>query len=109
MEAIEGMALDPALSWVIDNTCSRDTFRIGNQKPVDVLRMLKSLGEDHIKILSEMDRDILSKTYRLDPIPDLGSAEESLRGYVSWYLAEKPDALIYVLQDSGLYIVPQDH
>lgn len=108
MEAIQGMELDPALSWVIDNTCSRDTFKIGNQKPVDTLRMLKTLGENQIKILSKMDPDELLKTYRIVAIPDLGSPEESLRGYVRQFLDEKPDALIYVLKDAGLYIIPDD-
>jgi lactate racemase len=108
MEAIRGMALDPALHWVIDNTCSRDTFRIGNQKPVDTLRILKTLGEDRIKILSEMDPDELNKTYRIMAIPDLGSPQESLRGFVNQFLDEKPEALIYVLRDAGLYIIPDD-
>lgn len=108
MEAVQDMDLDQALNWVIDNTCSKETFRIGNQKPVDVLRMLKSLGKNQIKILSEMDPDELLHTYRIAAIPDLGSPEESLRGYVSRFLDEKPDSLIYILQDSGLYIVPDD-
>lgn len=108
MQAVQDMDLDSALDWVIDNTCSKETFRIGNQKPVDILRMLKSLGENKIKILSEMDPDELFETYRIAAIPDLGSPEESLRGFVSRFLDEKPDALIYILQDSGLYIVPDD-
>lgn len=105
MESVSEMDLDEALKWVLDNTCSKETFRIGNQKPVDVLRMLKSLGENRIKILSEMDADELLQTYRIDAVPDQGSPEESLRSYVSQFLDEKPDALIYVLQDAGLYVV----
>jgi len=108
MEAVRGMELDTALQWVIDNTCSKETFRIGNQKPVDTLRMLMALGENQIKILSEMDPEELIQTYRIAAIPDLGSPEESLRGYVSQYLDEKPDALVYILRDSGLYIVPDN-
>jgi len=108
MEAVQDMDLEKALEWVIANTCSKETFRIGNQKPVDVLRMLKSLGKNQIKILSEMDPDDLLKTYRLVATPDLGSPEESLRGFVTHFLDEKPDALIYVLKDAGLYIIPDD-
>ncbi len=108
MEAIQGMDLDPALHWVIDNTCSRDTFRIGNQKPVDTLRILKTLGEGQIKILSEMDPDELIKTYRIGAIPDRGSPQESLKEYVNQFLDEKPKALIYILRDAGLYIIPDD-
>jgi len=108
MEAVQDMNLDDALNWVIDNTCSKETFRIGNQKPVDILRMLKSLGENQIKILSEMDPGDLLQTYRIVAIPDVGSPEESLRGFVSQFLEEKPDALIYVLKDAGLYVIPEN-
>ena len=107
MEAIQGMDLDQALNWVIDNKCSRETFRIGNQKPVDILRILKSLGEGQIKILSEMDPDDLQNIYRLQALPDRGSPRDSLRSFLDQYLAQNPSALIYVLKDAGLYVVPQ--
>ena len=108
MTAVKDLDLYEALNWVIDNTCSTETFKIGNQKPVDVLRILKTLGEGQIKILSEMDVEELHDIYRLIPIPDQGSPEESLRTYISSFLEEKPDALIYVLRDSTLYVVPGD-
>jgi nickel-dependent lactate racemase len=108
MSAVKDMDLDQALNWVIDHTCSRETFRIGNQKPVDILRILKSLGEGQIKILSEMDPTELKDVYRLAAIPDHGSPADSLREFVSNFLDEKPDALIYLLRDSGLYITPAD-
>jgi nickel-dependent lactate racemase len=107
MQAVEGKELDEALEWVIDHKCSPETFRIGNQKPVDTLRILKSLGEDRIKILTEMDPDEIHKTYRLISIPDQGSPRESLRGFMEDYLDNNPDALVYVLRDSGLYIIPK--
>lgn len=106
MEAVKDLDLDQAMHWVIDNKCSLDTFRIGNQKPVDTLRILKSLGEGHIKILSEMDPEELHSVYRLDAIPDRGSPQKSLRGFVEDFLAKKPGALIYLLRDAGLYVVP---
>jgi nickel-dependent lactate racemase len=108
MEAVKDLDLDQAMSWVIDHKCSRDTFRIGNQKPVDSIRILKTLGENHIKILSQMDPAELREVYRLDPLPDLGSPRESLRGYLDEYLNKNPDALVYILRDSGLYVVPAD-
>ncbi|MFL7814424.1 MAG: lactate racemase domain-containing protein [Anaerolineales bacterium] len=106
MEAVQGLDLDQAMHWVIDNKCSLETFRIGNQKPVDTLRILKTLGEGHIKILSEMDPQELRNVYRLEAIPDRGSPQSSLRGFVEDYLAENPGALVYLLRDSGLYIIP---
>jgi hypothetical protein len=106
MEAVMGMDLDQALNWVLENKCSPDTFRIGNQKPVDSIRILQSLGENHIKILSEMDPDQLRDVYRLDPLPLKGTPRDSLREYLDQFLNEKPNALIYVLKDAGLYVVP---
>ena len=108
MEAIQGLDLDEGLHWVIDHKCSRETFRIGNQKPVDILRILKTLGENRIKIMSEMDPEELRRTYRLEPVPDQGSPQETLRSYLDKFLTDNPDALIYILKDSGLYIVPRD-
>jgi len=108
MVAIQGMELDQALEWIINNKCSLDTFRIGNQKPVDTLRILKTLGTDKIKILSEMDPEELKETYRLDPLPDKGSIQKSLQSFLEGYLQEKPDALIYLVRDAGLYVVPEN-
>ena len=104
MEAVQAMDLERAMAWVIANKCSVETFRIGNQKPVDTLRILKSLGEGHIKILSEMDPEVLRKVYRLEPLPKKSSPRESLRAYLEEFTSQKPDALIYVLNDAGLYI-----
>ncbi|MFN2145774.1 MAG: lactate racemase domain-containing protein, partial [Anaerolineales bacterium] len=107
MEAVQDLDLEQAMHWVIDNKCSLDTFRIGNQKPVDMLRIMRSLGEGHIKILSDMDPDLLRNIYRLEPIPDRGSPQESLQSFLEDFLANNPDALVYLLLDAGLYIVYQ--
>lgn len=106
MRAVQDMELAQALEWIIDNNCNLETFRIGNQKPVDMLRILKAVGKNHIKILSEMDPSELKEVYRMIPLEDHGSPQESLRTYLEQYLEEKPDALIYLLRDSGLYVVP---
>jgi nickel-dependent lactate racemase len=106
MRAIQGMELDQAMEWVMDNICGPDTFQIGNQKPVDTLRILKSLGNGRIKILSEMDPVELKEVYRLDPLPDKGSPQASLRDFLEGFLEAKPDALVYLLRDAGLYVVP---
>ena len=107
MEAIKDMDLEHALGWVLSNKCSRENFRIGNQKPVDTIRILRSLGEGQIKILSEMDPKELCEVYRLDPIPDKGSPQESLRAFLDGYLSKNPAALVYVMKDAGLYVVPK--
>jgi nickel-dependent lactate racemase len=107
MESIKGMDLEQALDWVLKNKCSQDSFRIGNQKPIDTIRILRSLGANKIKILSEMDPKELRETFRLDPIPDKGSPLESLRSFLDGFLSENPAALVYVMKDAGLYVVPK--
>ncbi len=107
MQAVQGMDLDQALEWVLNNKCSLDTFRIGNQKPVDTLRIIKSLGSGRIHILSEMDPKELRDVYRLEPLPDKGSPLSSLRDFLNNFLKDAPEALIYVMHDAGLYIVPE--
>ncbi len=52
-----------------------------------------------------MDPDELRQIYRMDPLPNLGSPQEILRVYLDKFLTEKPEALIYVLKDAGLYVV----
>lgn len=107
MRAVVGMDLDEALEWVLENKCSVETFRIGNQKPVDLLRILKTIGEGRVKILSEMDPEELREVYRLEPLPGAEDPQKALRRFLEGYLAENPDALIYVMQDAGLYVVPR--
>lgn len=109
MEATQEMPIPEALNWVIDNKCNEETFRIGNQKPVDLFRIIKSLGEGHVKLLSKMDPQIVKKIYRIDPIPNSENPQEALRQFTENYLNKNPNALIYVVKDAGLYIVPKNN
>ena len=107
MEAVRDQPLDEALAWVLENKCSVETFRIGNQKPVDTLRILKTLENGKISVLSEMDPTDLEEIYRLNPIPGSENPRQALRSYLTGYLDSKPEALIYVLEDAGLFVVPK--
>jgi nickel-dependent lactate racemase len=106
MEAVRDLPLDEALAWVLENKCSVETFRIGNQKPVDALRILKTLESGRISVLSEMDPTELEEIYRLDPIPGTENPQQALRSYLTGFLDSNPEALIYVLEDAGLFVVP---
>jgi hypothetical protein len=108
MEAVRDLPVDQALKWVIEHTCSVGTFHIGNQKPVDILRILKSLGEGGIKILSEMDPKTLREVYRLDPLPQATDPQKALQTFLTTYLKENPQAVVYLLKDPGLYVVPKN-
>jgi len=45
----------------------------------------------------------------MDPLPNLENPQETLRDYLDKFLTEKPEALIYVLKDSGLYVVTDNN
>jgi len=104
MKAIKGMSLDDALTWVVGNKCSEETFKIGNQKPVDLLRILK---DDRIDMITEMDPKELKETFRINAIEIKGSVQETLQNYVAKFLEEKPNGLIYVMADAGMYVIPK--
>ncbi|MBD3190430.1 MAG: DUF2088 domain-containing protein [Candidatus Heimdallarchaeota archaeon] len=101
MQAVKDMGLDEALVWVIENKCNEETFRIGNQKPVDLLRILK---DSQIDMITEMDPTELKETFRINPVKIEGSIQETLRAYVQKFLEEKPGGLIYVMNDAGLAV-----
>lgn len=107
MEAVQDLPVDQALEWVIDHKCSVETFRIGNQKPVDILRIMKSLGNGGVDILSDMDSKTLRDIYRLNPLPGMEDPQKAFQTYLSSYMQEHPRAVIYVLKDPGLYVIPE--
>jgi nickel-dependent lactate racemase len=94
------------LRYVLDNYCTEEVFQIGNQKPVDLLRILITLGEGNLKIYSEMDSKELTKVFRMDAIPRLRgkTAQETLRRTVQEYLKINPNPIIYILQDAGILV-----
>ncbi|MHA1352673.1 MAG: lactate racemase domain-containing protein [Candidatus Heimdallarchaeaceae archaeon] len=105
MQESKAMELQEALEYVLDNYCSEETFKIGNQKPVDLLRIVKTIGEGNLKLLSTMEPEIV-KDYRIVPINQPNDDPlEALRKEVKAYLDKNPDATIYVMDDPGLYVI----
>ncbi len=105
MIAIKEMDLDEALTWVVANKCSEETFRIGNQKPVDLLRILK---DNQIDMITEMDHKELKETFRINPIEIEGTLQETLRNYVKAFLSKNPEGSIYVMADAGNFVKPKE-
>lgn len=102
MEEIKGMELDEALKYAIDTKCSIDNFKIGNQKVIDLIRILKRCG---LHMITEMDKDPLESTFRIKHVPHTGTIQESIRTWIENYRNEKnKDPLVYVLPDAGNYI-----
>ena len=106
MNEIKGMNLEEAMSYTIDNKCSIKTFKIGNQKVVDILRILNRCN---ITLLTEMDRELLKNTFKINSVKKIGTAKDSLDAWInSWYqnfkIINNREPLIYVIQDAGYYV-----
>ena len=69
MKETAEMPLQEGLEYILDNYCTEETFKIGNQKPVDTFRELKSIGEGNVKAVSDMDSEELIFLYEMPPIP----------------------------------------
>ncbi len=102
MQEIKGMDLDKAMNHVIETKCSIETFKIGNQKVVDLLRILKRCT---CHIITEMDKNEIETVFQLNYVSRTGTVQESLRAWIQNYREEKnKDPLVYVLPDAGNYI-----
>ncbi|MCK5184197.1 MAG: hypothetical protein KAQ95_07820, partial [Candidatus Heimdallarchaeota archaeon] len=106
MIAIKEMDLDTALTWVVENKCTEETFRIGNQKPVDLLRILK---DNQIDMITEMNHKELKETFRINPIEIKGTLQETIRNYVKIFLEAKPEGTIYIMADAGNFVKPKEN
>ncbi|MHA1167794.1 MAG: lactate racemase domain-containing protein [Candidatus Hodarchaeales archaeon] len=102
MKEVTGKNIEDALKWVIDNKCSIQTFKIGNQKPVDLLRILKRCD---LHILTEMDKKEIEDIFRIKKVPWKDNARDSLREWIANYKQEKnPDPLVYILPEAGVLV-----
>ncbi len=102
MEEIKDMELDEALKYAIDTKCSIENFKIGNQKVIDIIRILKRCT---CHMLTEMDKDTLESIFRIKHVPHTGTIQESIRTWIENYRNEKnKDPLVYVLPDAGNFI-----
>ncbi len=106
MKETAEMPLQEGLEYILDNYCTEETFKIGNQKPVDTFRELKSIGEGNIKAVSDMNSEELSKYYRVTPVkkPE-ESPVDAIKREIEDYMSKNPDELIYVMDDPGLLVV----
>ena len=106
MHAAKDLEVQDALKFVIETFCSEQTFKIGNQKPPDLFRILRDVEEGNIKTISGLDPDELRNIYRMEgcSVKDYTEVQGQLRDLVSRFLKENPNPKIYVLDDPGLLI-----
>ncbi|MFQ5819206.1 MAG: lactate racemase domain-containing protein [Candidatus Heimdallarchaeota archaeon] len=111
MDQCKTKPLDQALKYVLAHYSTEETFRIGNQKPVDLIRILQSIEETNIHMVTEMDPGLLRNTFRINPIDK--RPEESvgtvLRRVITDQMARGEEEgeypSIYVIPDPGVLIV----
>ncbi|MFX1483517.1 MAG: lactate racemase domain-containing protein [Promethearchaeota archaeon] len=106
MHAARDLDVRTALRFVIEKYCSEQTFKIGNQKPPDLFRILLDVKEGDIKIISELDPDELRDIYRMEghSVQSADEVQKVLRSLVNRYLENNSTPKIYVLEDPGLLI-----
>ncbi|MHA2386642.1 MAG: hypothetical protein ACXAEE_10585, partial [Candidatus Thorarchaeota archaeon] len=109
MHAAKGMMVKDALKFVIENYGSEQTFKIGNQKPPDLFRILLDVAEHNIKVVTQLDPKELGDVYRMDAINPKNpeDAQRVLREITERFVRQNPDIpnpKVYVLDDPGLLI-----
>ncbi|MHA2070271.1 MAG: hypothetical protein ACW985_00635, partial [Candidatus Thorarchaeota archaeon] len=109
MHAAKGMIVKDALKFVIENYGSEQTFKIGNQKPPDLFRILMDVAEHNIKVVTQLDPKELGDVYRMDAInpENPEDAQRVLREITERFVRQNPDIpnpKVYVLDDPGLLI-----
>ncbi|MGQ4912873.1 MAG: lactate racemase domain-containing protein [Candidatus Thorarchaeota archaeon] len=106
MHAAKDLEVRDALRFVIERYCSEKTFKIGNQKPPDLFRILLDVEEGNIKVVSGLDPEELRSIYRMEgcSVKDHTEVQAVLRDLVERYLKEHPNPRIYVLDDPGLLV-----
>ncbi len=106
IHAVKDLEVADALRSVIENYGSEKTFKIGNQKPVDLFRILLDVAEGNIKLVSGLDSDELRSVYRMEgcTVKDSSDVQAILRSLMERYAKEHSNPKVYVLEDSGLLI-----
>ncbi len=106
MHAAKDLEVRDALRFVIETYCSEETFKIGNQKPPDLFRILLDVAEGNIKIVSGLDPDEMRSVYRMEgcSVQNADEVQQVLRNLIDRFLKDNPNPKIYVLGDPGLLI-----
>ncbi|MFW9907564.1 MAG: lactate racemase domain-containing protein [Candidatus Thorarchaeota archaeon] len=108
MYAAKDLEVRDALRYVIETYGSEKTFKIGNQKPPDLFRILLDVAEGNIKVVTQLDPDELKNVYRMEACnpnsPEDG--QRVLREIMNRFVRESgiSNPRVYVLDDSGLLV-----
>ncbi|MFX1513330.1 MAG: lactate racemase domain-containing protein [Promethearchaeota archaeon] len=107
MKEVKDLAPSEALKEYITRFCSELTFNIGNQKPVDLFRIIMDIGEGNLQVISDMDHDLLRSVFRFTPIEVTSKGKEAviLKQFITDFAKDKvPPPRIYIIDDPGIYV-----
>ncbi|MCK5239373.1 MAG: DUF2088 domain-containing protein [Candidatus Thorarchaeota archaeon] len=108
MHAAKDLEVQDALKFVIETYGSEEVFKIGNQKPPDLFRILLDVAEGNIKVVTEIDPSELRDIYRMEACNPNGSEDSQriLRDLIDRFVKESgfDTPRVYVLDDPGLLI-----
>jgi nickel-dependent lactate racemase len=108
MHSAKDLEVEDALRYVIQEYGSEKTFKIGNQKPPDLFRILLDVAEGNIKVVTQLNPEELRDVYRMEACNPRSpeDAQRVLRELVGRFTEETgiSNPRIYVLEDAGLLI-----
>jgi len=105
MESVKDLSPKEAMRYCIEKYCSPESFKIGNQKPVDLFRIIKDLGEENIHIITEFDPELLKNVFRLNShsVKEL-SVGDHIKKLLSQLLNKNSNPTIYIINDPSILV-----
>lgn len=102
VEEVKNMDVDSAMKYLLETRCTEENFKIGDQKPIDILRIVKTVGKENLKIISEMDTKSL-RAARLDPLKKPNeSPQTALRKAIKKFTKSHKNPTIYLIRDPSI-------
>lgn len=89
---------------VMDEYCNVDKFLIGYQKIIDLFNILLKVGKGNLRIISEMDSEILKNVFRIERIANGENALDVLKKFFAKLYQINPNARILVLNDPDILV-----
>jgi nickel-dependent lactate racemase len=89
---------------VLDEYCNVDKFLIGYQKIIDLFNILLKVGKGNLRMISEMDSELLKNVFRIERIANAETAQEVLRRFFTKLYQTNPNARILVLKDPDILV-----
>lgn len=109
MKAVKGMDVDSAMKHLLKTRCTKENFEIGDQKPIDLFRIMKTTGEKSLKIVSEMDPELLKHVFRIDPLKKQNeTVKKALRNAIEKFMNTHKDPTIYLLKNPDILTLPKE-